>query len=1110
VLGEVGRGGMGAVLRARDPRLKRELALKVLLSQHQTRPEVLRRFLEEAQIGGQLQHPGVVPVHDLGALPDGRPFFAMKLIQGRTLKALLEERPSPGHDLPRLLQVFEQVAQTLSYAHAHGVIHRDLKPHNVMVGEFGEVQVMDWGLAKVLRSAGGALDEVGDQETVSAEAVQTARSEEGWETREGAVQGTPAYMSPEQARGLKGQIDERADVFALGAILSEILTGQPPYGGGARRALERAAAADLGEALTRLEGCGADAELIALAWDCLAAEPAKRPRDAGVVARRVTIYRAEVQERLRRAELEKAAAQARATEAGKRQRLTLALALAALLLLGLGGGAAWYLRQQHLQQAEVAARVEEDLKAARAELVKGHWREATPALERAEARLPAANDPALAGRLAQARKDRDLLARLDEARLRAASTGEKGGFDFAGSDQQFVEAFHAWGLEVEQLRPEEAAVQVRASALSEAVLDALDDWTRALRELDPQRARQVRAVAERVDDRDWRRRLRQAYGVGDQAALRGVLNEPVPDALSPSAVVLLADALKWAEEDTRALEVLRGGQRSRPGDFWLAFELAAACDRSTPGGREEAVRYYTAALALRPDSAGTHTNLGAALYDQGKWAEAAAEFRETLRLKPDAELAHFNLGNALRQQGQLPEAVAEYKTALHLKPDYPEAHCGLGVALETQGKQAEALAEFREALRLLPDDPVAHFNLGRALQGLNKLAEAVAEYREALRLQPDFPKARLNRAAALYAQGKVDEGIAELREALLRRPDFPEAHYNLGVALAEQGMLPEAVAEFREVLRLQPDFPKARNNLGLALNAQGLALAAQGKPAEAVAAFREVLRLQPDSPAAHSNLGNALNAQGKALAEQGKLAEAVAAFREVLRLQPDSPAAYCNLGLALRGLGQLAESRDHFLHGHELGSKTPGWRHPSAQWLKDAERLADLEARLPRVLDGKDRPTAAEGLEFAQVCELKRRYATAARLSADAFDAQPALAEDLNQQYRYDATRCAALAGCGQGEDNPRPGAPAGAQLRRQARDWLAADLKALAAVAERNNPQATSAVAQPLRHWPQDAALVGVRHPWALWRLPSEERAAWRQLWADVAARLHKAEAKD
>src|SRR5436190_18792143 len=151
--GEIARGGMGAVLRGRDVDLGRDVAVKVLLEKHAGKPEVARRFIEEAQVGGQLQHPGVVPVYDIGRFGD-RPFFTMKLVKGHTLAALLAERAEPGADRPRFLAVALQVAQTVAYAPAKGVRHRDLKPANIMVGAFGEVELMDWGLAKVLNEGG--------------------------------------------------------------------------------------------------------------------------------------------------------------------------------------------------------------------------------------------------------------------------------------------------------------------------------------------------------------------------------------------------------------------------------------------------------------------------------------------------------------------------------------------------------------------------------------------------------------------------------------------------------------------------------------------------------------------------------------------------------------------------------------------------------------------------------------------------------------------------------------------------------------------------------------------------------------------------------------------
>jgi tetratricopeptide (TPR) repeat protein len=348
---------MGSVLKGRDPDLGRDLAVKVLLEAHRDRPELVRRFVEEAQIAGQLQHPGVVPVYELGTFPDRRPYFTMKLVRGRTLAGLLDERPDPGHDRPRFLGVFEQVCQTMAYAHAHKVIHRDLKPSNVMVGAFGEVQVMDWGLAKVL-AAGGEGDEIGDllgEETL----IQTARSgSDADASQAGSVMGTPSYMAPEQARGEVKAVDERSDVFALGAILCEILTGRPPYVGPTPSSVLRLAArADLADAFGRLSSCDADVALLDLTRRCLAPDPADRFPDAVHVAREVTAYLAGVQERLRAAELARVGAQARAEEERKRRKteLRLAAGILAVLVVGtLGVASQWLRAETHLAAVTVA------------------------------------------------------------------------------------------------------------------------------------------------------------------------------------------------------------------------------------------------------------------------------------------------------------------------------------------------------------------------------------------------------------------------------------------------------------------------------------------------------------------------------------------------------------------------------------------------------------------------------------------------------------------------------------------------------------------------------------------------------------------------------------
>ena len=300
--GEIARGGMGSILKGRDPDLGRDVAIKVLREDLRENGDLVRRFVEEAQIGGQLQHPGVVPIYELGTFADRRPFFCMKLVKGQTLADLLTTRPSPADDLPRFLSIFAAMAQTMAYAHTRGVIHRDLKPSNVMVGSFGEVQVMDWGLAKVLARGGIAADAKAGKEKPPETMIATARSGSDLDlSHAGSVLGTPSYMSPEQARGEIALIDERADVFALGSILAEILTGAAAFTGRTSgEILRKSTKGDTADALGRLDARGAETELIALAKDCLASEREDRPHDANAVSDRITAYLAGVQERVQR------------------------------------------------------------------------------------------------------------------------------------------------------------------------------------------------------------------------------------------------------------------------------------------------------------------------------------------------------------------------------------------------------------------------------------------------------------------------------------------------------------------------------------------------------------------------------------------------------------------------------------------------------------------------------------------------------------------------------------------------------------------------------------------------------------------------------------------
>lgn len=219
IVKELARGGMGIVYLAEDPELGRRIAIKVLNSP-EADSSIARRMVREAQIIAGLEHPGIVPVHDVGMLADGRVFYAMKLVRGERL----DEYATRVESIKDRLRKFHAACEAVAFAHAHGVIHRDLKPQNIMIGSFGEVLVLDWGVAKILNEDGeGANSRSADEEL-----TEVHLSDLDKDTTHGTIIGTPQYMSPEQARGEVNSIDRRTDVYSLGSILFFLLTNQPP------------------------------------------------------------------------------------------------------------------------------------------------------------------------------------------------------------------------------------------------------------------------------------------------------------------------------------------------------------------------------------------------------------------------------------------------------------------------------------------------------------------------------------------------------------------------------------------------------------------------------------------------------------------------------------------------------------------------------------------------------------------------------------------------------------------------------------------------------------------------------------------------------------------
>lgn len=793
---EIARGGMGVVCRAHDEVLGRDLAVKLLLANPGERPDLVRRFEQEARITGRLQHPGVPPVYELGWLVDGRPFLALRLIEGRTLADLLREEGGAGRD--HLLLVFEQVCQTVAYAHSQRIIHRDLKPQNVMVGPFGEVQVVDWGLARCLDDGSDDLAQLPADWDCSPPLV----------TATGSVLGTPAYMAPERARGDRG--DLRADVFGLGAILCELLTGRPPYEPGDHGPLTRLLAGNSLDVIEGLRQSDADPMLVELACRCLSPDPQDRPGCAGELARAIDDHLATVRRRLRQAELERAAAEGRALAERNRRRLTGTLAAMLVMLVVLAAGL-WLKgamgeqrgRQDAARQAEAGRLVTQAALNQAQDLIRlRQWGRAAGVLERTLAQLDAGPPPPGVDRLRSLLADLRLARDLENVRLHTRLFLDAHAAVRAGP-QPYEQVFlrHRVNLREDDLA--QLASWLADSAVADEVYNGLYAW---LLEEGPGDVRdRLDRLLTLADPCRWRARLRRGQELEQLAA-------DLPVAPQPSAMVtLLARLLDQARLDS--LPLRRKAQARFPDEFWYNHELAIALAGS-PLRYREGIAFSQVAVALRSDLAVAWNTLGV-LQTRARHPEAIRTMFRAVELAPDLAPLRVNLAVSLLQAGRLTEADEQTELALTRSPALAEAHLVRGTLRLARGDPPGARKAINEALRLAPGMPAAREKLalaylqegdarqaawviersgtealGRAtmqhvramvLQQSGSPVEALKAITRALELHPDEPNFLLTEATILEKQGKRAEALDRCCAALLIEPEQLDACQRLAV-----------------------------------------------------------------------------------------------------------------------------------------------------------------------------------------------------------------------------------------------------------------------------------------------------------------------------------------
>ncbi|MCE9524935.1 MAG: tetratricopeptide repeat protein [Planctomycetales bacterium] len=776
LLQQIGEGGMGVVYMAEqlEP-VKRRVALKIIKPGMDTR-QVIARFEAERQALSLMDHPNIAKVLDAGttgepgSVSSGRPYFVMELVKGQPITQYCDEK----HLTPRQrLELLLPVCQAIQHAHQKGIIHRDIKPTNILVAEYDQQpvpKVIDFGVAK---------------------ATSQTLTEKTMFTGLGQIVGTLEYMSPEQAKVNQLDIDTRSDIYSLGVLLYELLTGSTPFD----RQRLRSAAFDEMLRIIREEEPPKPSTRLSESTDSLPSISAQRHIEPAKLTKLVRgeldwiVMKALEKDRNRRYETASAfsadlqhylsdepvvacppSATYRLRKFVRRNkgRLSAASVLAVALLVAVSG-VGWAVRDRAAREAEIAqeraqreaelgrernnrwAKVAGQVESIFGEVVRlekeQKWPEALAAARRAEAAVAGGEaEPVTAERVRERLRDLEFIDRLEQIRMQRATIVDQGRFDNAGAVLKYSGAFRAYGVDVEELAVETSVDRFRANpALAISLAAALDDWVDALRAVSPMDVvgwKRLVAVARGIDPEPLRDRVRASWGQPVTPQVQDELRQLAESinirAHRPATLLILALTLRGAKQSDSALRLLRSAQYVYPGDYWLNLELGNALFDNQDG--EGAIRFYTAAISIHPSSASVHHNLGLMLSKAGRKEEAITEYQEAIRLQPDRYQTQFNLGCTLIELGRKDEGFACLTKAIDLRPNHAGAWNTRATNHLHLGQFERAIADYTEAIRLAPGSGYAlsaFYWRVKAYEGLKQWDKAIADY-QTLDQRPDF------------------------------------------------------------------------------------------------------------------------------------------------------------------------------------------------------------------------------------------------------------------------------------------------------------------------------------------------------------------------------------